>query len=642
MTLFEVKKIKLYQMGVGWLSAKSEISGKEVLFPILAKNQDDFLKTFHVHVEGDGMLTSVSFDTEVNQETKIDYDGNALLSIINLLAGSEAEIELFDGTKIKGIILGYQEMYVDEEEATLNFNITIIDEEQHIHHIPDNKIKTILPQNDYLLKMIKDQLELLSKSKGEEEKSIRIAFDKEGKKIVTVSYVAELPAWQSSYRFYILGDDSILFEHWGQVCNTTPQDWIDAEIELLTGLPISFKIDMSSPYIIERPRIERPKKLGISVMQPEVEYAEKEKVYPARAPAKRMMKMAAEPMAPPSPSPASETLDQLVTGAIESAEIVEAGESISFAIKQAISLKKGESAFLLLDSQTLPAERKLIYNQSNHPLHPFDALEVENKTLYSWSAGPATIYDNLGYAGEALINRVPKGEKYLVPFALNQDITVKQSETTKREKIGVGLNHEYYIEHYQTLRIFDFEINNASDTEKKLFIEIPKIYGFKVDSKRTKVKLNETANYFRIPITIAPKSMQREQVTLVRVDAESISLASVNDDILEQLLSLETINDKQKKILEQIKAKRFERNSINGQLEATENKIERIENTIQQVQESLKVLSDKGEEAKIRARYVEKLNSAFEEAEKTRENIESLTQKLSQLDMELEELLNSL
>lgn len=639
MTLFEVKKIKLYQMGVGWLSAKAQVNSKEVFFPILAKDQDDFLKTFHIQVEGEGMLTSVSFDTKIGQDTKIDYEGNAILSIVNLLAGSEATIELLDGKTITGTILGYQETYLEEEEINLVYYIGVIDQEHRLHHINYKEIKFIKPLDDYLVKLINDQLELMAKSRGEEEKTIRIAFDKEGEKEVTVSYVAELPAWQSSYRFYLLSEKEALFEHWAQVCNTTPQDWKDAEISLLTGMPISFKIDMSSPQIIERPVIERPTQLGVSVPSTEIEYAEEEKYEPP----KRMMRAAAKPLPAPAPEQLlDKAIDLTAHEVLESAEVVQAGENIAFNLKQLITLKKGESAYLMLDSQTLPAQRKLIYNQENHKLHPFEALEVENKTAYSWSPGPATIYDSTGYLGEAFLQRVPKGEEYIVPFSLNQDITVKQTDTTKRERISVGLQGAYYIETFQTLKTFTFEVNNVSDSEKELVIELPKIYKFEVDKQKAKVELAETANYFRIKTKIPAKSTEKFKLPLIRKDLEHISIEAVSNEILEKLLALETISDKQKDILSKIKAKREEREKVNIDITNEDKKLKSIERNIKQIQGSLEVLSDKGEESKVRIKYVNKLNEAFEQAEHARKNIEVLREKASKLDKEINELVGKL
>ena len=86
MTVFEVKKVKLYKMGVGWLNAEAKLKEKEVLFPVLLKNQDDFLKTFHVKISGDSLLSSIAFDSEKHDELEI-IQHHALSSVLKMLSG---------------------------------------------------------------------------------------------------------------------------------------------------------------------------------------------------------------------------------------------------------------------------------------------------------------------------------------------------------------------------------------------------------------------------------------------------------------------------------------------------------------------------------------------------------------------------
>ena len=61
MVVFEVNEVILYKMGVGWLKSNASFNEKEVLFPVLVKNQNDFLKTFKVEIDGEALLSSIAF-----------------------------------------------------------------------------------------------------------------------------------------------------------------------------------------------------------------------------------------------------------------------------------------------------------------------------------------------------------------------------------------------------------------------------------------------------------------------------------------------------------------------------------------------------------------------------------------------------
>ncbi|MCK4844635.1 MAG: hypothetical protein KAS95_03080, partial [Candidatus Heimdallarchaeota archaeon] len=109
MVVFEVKEVKLFKMGVGWLSAQARCKEKDILFPVLKKQTDDFLKTFHVEVKGESLLSSISFDSEMKGEIEIDQSGCALTSILDILSGSRILVNLLNGENYEGRLVGYQE-----------------------------------------------------------------------------------------------------------------------------------------------------------------------------------------------------------------------------------------------------------------------------------------------------------------------------------------------------------------------------------------------------------------------------------------------------------------------------------------------------------------------------------------------------
>ncbi len=640
MVVFEVNEVTLYKMGVGWLSSRATCDAKEVLFPVLVKNQDDFLKTFHVEIEGEAMLSSIAFDTDSSKGIEIDQDGNALASILNLLSGSKVKIG-----ELEGKLVGYQ--YVESENGKENMIVLLMTGDLGIHPIPADTIKYILPIEEYFIKNLGDQIDLLSKSKKENVKNIKISFTEEGKNVVNVSYLTELPAWLSSYRIYAIDEKNVMFELWSLVTNNSQQDWIDAKIHLITGLPISFRYDVSSPWLIDRPYIERPKQTGISVMTPETSYEMRDE-RPAPAPAaapKRGLARMKKSMAEGVGFAADEDMDDLYEyepSAEEAAEIVDTTESVSFSLKQLVTIKKGESAFLLLHSKQLPKETINIYNKFQHVTHPFKAIEVENLTGYGWEAGPVTIYEKGNYAGEAMLDKVPKEEKQIIPYLVEQDISIKQIENSTTKKVGISLSDHYYVETYLNETIYELEIDNKGDEEKTIICEVPKLYGYKIDKKKFKLETKETANYFRSKIVVDAKTTKKVKIPTLRKTSESVSIASISDEYLDDLLKLETITEKQIQVLKKIKQMRKDKNQINEQINSEQANLGRIDQEYQRITQSINVLTSEGDEGKMRAKYVERMNNLFETMEKKRKLVEDLQHKLSTVDDEIYGLLDNL
>ncbi len=647
MVVFEVNEVTLYKMGIGWLSSKASFQNKKVLFPVLVKNQDDFLKTFHVEVEGEALLSSIAFDTEESKDLQIDQDGYALTSILNLLSGSKIVIVSDNKESIRGRLIGYQTVKSGNDSDTLKVKIVLSTEDDSIQYFDSNRVISILPVEEFYRKTLTEQLDFLSRSKKENVKNLKISFTEEGEKNVTVSYLTELPAWLSSYRIYSLDDENAVFELWSLVTNNSQQDWIDANLHLITGLPISFRYDISSPWLIDRPFVQRPRQMGISVMTPEAEYKELAKpASPPMAVAGIPMKKAKRSRAVSSLKMADEFLEEepyeYAVGAAESAEIVTTTESVSFSLKQPVTIKKGESALLLLHNTNIPKKTIYIYNQEQHTTHPFKAIEVENVTGYGWEEGPVTIYEKGAYTGEAMLQRVSKGEKQILPYLVEQDVIIKQNETSSSKKISISISGQYYVETFLNTRLYTLEINNKADEDKSVICEVPKLYDYKLDKKKSKVETKETPNYFRAEILVEPKTLIKIKIPTLRKTSESISIASISDEYLDDLLNLETLTDKQVNSLKKIKQIRKEKIQINEQISSEQTNLNRIDKEYQRITQSINVLTSEGEEGKTRAKYVERMNNLFETMENKRTEIEKLQERSSKIDEEIYDLLEKL
>jgi len=177
MVVFEVNEVILYKMGVGWLSSKASFSEKEVHFPVLVKNQDDFLKTFKVEVEGDALLSSIAFDTDVTKDLELEYAGYALTSLIELLSGSSIEIITKDEKKLKGKLIGFQELDLSGDSEKTELEVVIVTNDSKIFHLKSDNIETIVPVEEFYQKSLLDQMEILSKSKKEDVKNLKIDVD---------------------------------------------------------------------------------------------------------------------------------------------------------------------------------------------------------------------------------------------------------------------------------------------------------------------------------------------------------------------------------------------------------------------------------------------------------------------------------
>src|SRR5204862_6306973 len=73
---------------------------------------------------------------------------------------------------------------------------------------------------------------------------------------VQVGYVIEAPIWKTSYRLLMADKDKPYLQGWAMVENPTDEDWSGVKMALVSGRPISFKMDLYNPLYINRPTVE--------------------------------------------------------------------------------------------------------------------------------------------------------------------------------------------------------------------------------------------------------------------------------------------------------------------------------------------------------------------------------------------------
>src|SRR6188768_3153984 len=81
-------------------------------------------------------------------------------------------------------------------------------------------------------------------------------FAGEGKRKVEVGYVVENPIWKTSYRLVLDKDGKPYLQGWAVVENPTDEDWHTVTMALVSGRPISFKMDLYNPLYVGRPTVE--------------------------------------------------------------------------------------------------------------------------------------------------------------------------------------------------------------------------------------------------------------------------------------------------------------------------------------------------------------------------------------------------
>src|SRR6185369_2567495 len=99
-------------------------------------------------------------------------------------------------------------------------------------------------------------LDVLALSHDSQKKAVSLHFAGDGKRKVQVGYVIEAPIWKTSYRLVLGEKEKPYLQGWAMVENPTDEDWTGVKMALVSGRPISFKMDLYNPLYVDRPVVE--------------------------------------------------------------------------------------------------------------------------------------------------------------------------------------------------------------------------------------------------------------------------------------------------------------------------------------------------------------------------------------------------
>jgi len=205
--------------------------------------------------------------------------------------------------------------------------------------------------------------------------------------------------------------------------------------------------------------------------------------------------------------------------------------------------------------QKIGARKLLVYAES-YGVNPRDAAELTNNTGKTLDGGPITVYDQGAYAGEALVETLPMGDKRLIGYGVDLGTRV----TTKFDSSAAVVREIHFSRGVLTTRSAivetrTFTIKNVDAKEKTLVIEHNQRPGYKLaDQKPSEI----TPNAYRFEVKLAASATTPFAIREERVLDQGISVTNLTPDVIAEYLQNRALSDTAKRQLEQIAGKKRE------------------------------------------------------------------------------------
>ncbi len=500
-----LQRVVLFTCGLGYFERDGRITGSRTVnleFP--AKGINDLLASLIVRDSGGGRVTSVDYAsrdplTRTLASLAIDLTDNPALGAILLQARGE-EVRISAPEPITGTIVSVESRPVAEAGGSTGDPSTVREAlfinlltGSGIRSINLASVSSILFLNPRLRADLSKALSLIASDRSADKKRVAINFAGSGTREVSVAYMAETPVWKTAYRL-VIGEGAGFLQGWAIVENTSNEDWRSVRLDLVSGQPISFVMDLYRPIYTKRPEVGVP--LPPSLMPqvygeaigPGEPAAEPGTARGAASGDKAMRELLAGGRAYPAPSaaaPMAKTVQQSREEEDASAPAIDLGQGVStgavgaslgelfrYSMIDPVTIARNQSAMLPIVNQSVQGERLSIYNEQVLEKHPLSGFRIHNTTGLHLMGGPVSVFEGGAYAGEAEFDDIGTGGERIISYAVDLDIEVSPQGKSLPDRITqVKISRGTLIVARILQRERDFVMVNRGDRAKKLLIE---------------------------------------------------------------------------------------------------------------------------------------------------------------------------
>ncbi|RME28636.1 MAG: DUF4139 domain-containing protein, partial [Deltaproteobacteria bacterium] len=478
-----------------------------------------------------------------------------------------------------------------------------------------------------------------------------------GSREIVLGYAVEAPAWKTSYRLLIGGEkEENLLQGWALVDNATAEDWREVELSLVSGLPVSFVHDLSSPRRIERPVVKAPNAAPVAgrwlekdenVMMPsEVELDEDYQLSvemeaavrpaPARmaAPRARMLARAGGATAD------RENFANSVQAAVETKSLEQA---FAYTITTPVSIPAGGSAMVPLLQQKVGGRKLLLYDAEIRGSNPMCAFELRNDTGLVLEGGPLTVFEEGSYAGETMLNTLAKDQSQIAAYAVELRVKVEVSTTSEQHAYHkVTKRGNMIYRSYNHLLRTHYRFTSATENSMHCYVNHRPTHELRHADCPEPVE--EKEGLWRFECEVPAQRAYTFTVTEVREHVESIDVPGLGHAFIRDLVDGELIPDRVRGKLGELADLAEELDRQKNEIEQLKKKQRAIEADQKRLRDNLGSIGASDHEKRVRKRYLDKLEKQEDELERIaaemgqkRRRVEDLERQIRQKVEELED-----
>ena len=264
-----ISRVVLFSSGVSHFSRSAEVEGDarvDLTFP--EQDINDLIKSMVLQDFSEkGSVSAVTYYSheQIDRTLKsfaINLNNNpTFANILTQARGEKVEVVMQQNAvgqpgTVAGAIIGVERQHQASKDGGVDVDVLNLWCAEGVRSVKLNEVQRIRFSNPVIENEFRRALETLSLAHDTQKKAVSLHFSGEGKRRVQVGYVTESPIWKTSYRLILDKKEKPYLQGWAVVENSTDEDWTNVEMALVSGRPISFRMDLYNPLFINRPLVE--------------------------------------------------------------------------------------------------------------------------------------------------------------------------------------------------------------------------------------------------------------------------------------------------------------------------------------------------------------------------------------------------
>jgi len=210
------------------------------------------------------------------------------------------------------------------------------------------------------------------------------------------------------------------------------------------------------------------------------------------------------------------------------AAAMEVGEVFQYQLDAPVTLARQRSAMLPIIGAAVEGRRVSIFNPADGSKHPMRGVEIVNTTKLQFIPGPISVYDGGAYAGDAQIGQVGAGEKRLLAYAVDLDVSHTRNDawenTVRKIRIVRGLVEFTSLQ--RRTQAYEFT-NKDAKRGRRLIVEHPRDSAWELKSPAKPDEQTDVTYRFETSIDAgktAPVTIVEERTDLTTYGITNVDL----------------------------------------------------------------------------------------------------------------------